>query len=440
MLNTQQRLYDLGVFNEVNVAVQNPKGIEERKNVVVQVAEARRYTFNYGFGLEVQTGDVASNCKNLPNPAACQPQGRTGVSPRVSFDVTRINFLGRNYTLLLKSRVGRLQQRALVSLEAPRVFNSTNKTLTFTTFFDKTQDVRTFTAERLEGSAQVQHVLGKASQMLYRIVYRRVQVDPATLQVDPNLIPLLSRPVRVGFPSATYIRDTRDNPIESTRGLYSTANLDVATKIFASESNFTRVVLQNSSYHVIKRSNNNQRLWILARSTRLGIAEPYGSLDHAFVPLPERFFAGGSTSHRGFAINQAGPRDLQTGFPIGGNALFINNVELRTPPIVLPFVQDNLSLVFFHDAGNVFTSPSAMVHNVFQFTQPKQQACRTMQVCDYDYLSQAVGAGLRYRTPIGPVRVDVGYNLNPPFFARGNQGTTDRLDRINFSFSIGQTF
>jgi outer membrane protein assembly complex protein YaeT len=438
MLNTQQRLYDIGVFNEVNVAVQNPQGTERDKNVVLQVDEAKRYTFNYGFGLEVQTGDPGATCKNLPNQAACQPQGRMGVSPRVSFDVTRLNFLGRDYTLLFKSRVGRLQQRVLFSFEAPRAFDSTNKTLTFTTFFDKTQDVRTFTAERLEGSAQVQHVVNKGTQLLYRLVYRRVQVDPKTLQVDPNLIPLLSRPVRVGFPSVTYIRDTRNNPIESFRGVYSTANFDIASGIFGSESSFARLVLSNSSYHVIKKSGNNQ--WVFARSTRMGIEEPYGPADKSFVPLPERFFAGGGNSHRGFAINQAGPRDLQTGFPIGGNALFINNLELRTPPIALPYLQENLSLAFFHDAGNVFTDANAMFKNIYKFSQQQQQACKKQITCNYDYMSHAIGAGLRYRTPIGPMRIDLGYNLNPPFFMQGNQSRTDRLSRFNFYFSVGQTF
>jgi outer membrane protein assembly factor BamA len=172
----------------------------------------------------------------------------------------------------------------------------------------------------------------------------------------------------------------------------------------------------------------------------MGIAEPYGSLDRAFVPLPERFFAGGSNSHRGFAINQAGPRDLQTGFPIGGNALFVNSVELRTPSIALPFVEDKLSAVFFHDAGNVFSTTSSMFRNMFKMQQPQQNACKLQLVCDYDYTSHAVGAGLRYRTPIGPVRVDLGYNLNPPFLAQGNQGTVSRLSRLNFYFSIGQTF
>jgi outer membrane protein assembly factor BamA len=439
MLNTQQKLYDVGVFSEVNVAVQNPQGAERSKNVIIQTAEAKRYTFTYGFGLEVQTGDPVNSCKNLPNPAACQPEGRTGVSPRVSFDVTRLNFLGRDYTVLFKSRVGRLQQRVLLSFEAPRVLNSINKTITFTSFFDKTQDVRTFTAERLEGSAQLQQIINKGTQMLYRIVYRRVQVDPKTLQVDPNLIPLLSRPVRVGFPSVTYIRDTRNDPIESFRGVYTTSNFDIASSIFGSESNFARLVLQNSSYHVIKKSSGERR-WVLARATRIGIAEPYGTNGHDFVPLPERFFAGGSNSHRGFAINQAGPRDLLTGFPIGGNALFVNNVELRTPPIALPIVQENLSAVFFHDAGNVFTSTEQMAKNIYKFSQQQQSACRTTMNCNFDFMSHAVGAGLRYRTPIGPVRVDFGYNLNPPFYAQGNINTTKRLNRFNFFFSIGQTF
>jgi outer membrane protein assembly complex protein YaeT len=439
MLNTQQKLYDVGVFSEVNVAVQNPQGAERNKNVIIQTAEAKRYTFTYGFGLEVQTGNPSNDCKTLPNPAACQPEGRTGVSPRVSFDVTRLNFLGRDYTVLFKSRVGRLQQRVLLSFEAPRVLNSINKTITFTSFFDKTQDVRTFTAERLEGSAQLQQVINKGTQMLYRIVYRRVQVDPKTLQVDPNLIPLLSRPVRVGFPSVTYIRDTRNDPIESFRGVYTTSNFDIASSIFGSESNFARLVLQNSSYHVIKKSSGDRK-WVLARATRIGIAEPFGSASQSFVPLPERFFAGGSNSHRGFAINQAGPRDLSTGFPIGGNALFINNVELRTPPVALPFVEENLSFVFFHDAGNVFTSTEQMVKSIYKFSQQQQSACKTAMNCNYDFMSHAIGTGLRYKTPIGPVRFDLGYNLNPPFYAQGNINTTKRLSRFNFFFSIGQTF
>lgn len=442
MLETQRRLYDLGIFNSVNVAVQNPNGVADEKNVLIQVEEAKRYTFNYGVGLEVQTGDITSNCiKNQQiNPQlVCQPQGRTGVSPRVSFDVTRINFMGRDHTLVFKSRYGRLQQRALFSYEAPRWFNNENMRLTFTAFFDKTQDVRTFTAERLEGSGQVEHRVNRGTTLLYRLTYRRVQVDPTTLQVSANDIPLFSRPVRVGFPSITYLRDTRDDPIESKRGALTTVDLGVASNWFGSESNFMRFVVQNSTYHAFKK-----RRWVVARSMRIGVEKDFGSMSRAFVPLPERFFAGGSNSHRGFSINQAGPRDLETGFPLGGSALFVNNIEVRTPPIALPYVENNLSAVIFHDAGNVFEQPRDLLKGLIRFSQPNSNAtCRNLSPtagCDFTYLAHSVGAGLRYRTPIGPVRVDFGYALNPTKFPVKIESRSDTLRRFNVFFSIGQTF
>ena len=112
MLNTQKRLYDLGIFSQVDTAVQNPESSEREKNVLVNVQEAKRYTFNYGLGLEFQTGQ--------PSSSTNQPLGQTGVSPRVSFGVTRLNFRGRNHTVTLKANVGGLQQRGLLSYEAPR--------------------------------------------------------------------------------------------------------------------------------------------------------------------------------------------------------------------------------------------------------------------------------------------------------------------------------
>lgn len=429
MLETQRRLYDLGIFSEVNIAVQNPEGDARHKNVLLQLTEARRWTFNYGFGLEIATGS---------DPGATDPQGRTGVSPRVSFDVTRINFMGRNHTLIFKSRFGRLQQRGLFSYEAPRWFGNEDLKLTFTAFYDDTRDVRTFTAQRLEGSAQVEHKVNKITTLLYRFTYRRVKVDPRTLVIDPNLIPLFSRPVRIGMPSFTYIRDRRDDPLETTKGNYTTADMGVAPEFFGSEASFARFFLQNNTYHPFTMNKNR---WVFARSTRIGIEKPFGT--SGFVPLPERFFGGGGNSHRGFAINQAGPRDRETGFPVGGEAMFINNFELRTPTIALPFVENNLSAVFFHDMGNVFASASDVFPSLFRTAQPHRSSCTLLTVtatCDFNYLSHALGAGVRYKTPIGPVRVDFGYNLNPPTYPIRRESRSDTLSHFNFFFSIGQTF
>jgi outer membrane protein insertion porin family len=440
LLETQSNLYNLGIFNEVNVAVQNPQGSLAAKNVIVNLEEGARYTFSYGLGLEVQTGDLGDACENLPNPSACQPQGRTGVSPRVSFDVTRSNFLGRNHTVVFKSRIGRLQQRALISYEAPHFFSSEDVRLTFTTLFDKTQDVRTFTAERLEGTAQIQQILNRAVTLFYGLTYRRIQVDPTTLQVDPNLIPLFSQPVRVGFPSFNYVRDTRDDPIQSTKGAYTSGALSVAAGIFGSESSFVRLFVQNSTYHRVFGGKTRRREWVFARSTRIGVEGPFGSPSNSFVPLPERFFVGGGNSHRGYAINQAGPRDLETGFPLGGEALFLNNFELRSPPIALPFLGENLSTAFFHDAGNVFASAGDMITGLGRFRQKNPLTCQQSAVCDFRFVSQAVGFGLRYKTPIGPVRLDLGYSLTPTAYPIRNQARSEELRRLNIFFSIGQTF
>ncbi|HSK42735.1 MAG TPA: POTRA domain-containing protein [Candidatus Binatia bacterium] len=429
MLDSQRRLYDLGIFNEVGVAVQNHAGDATNKKVNFQLSEARRYTFNYGLGLEVQTGQPGGTSS---------PQGDTGVSGRVSFDVTRLNFRGRDHTITLKSRYGNLEKLALVGYGAPRFFDSQKLTLDFTAFYQQTNDVSTFTSTRLEGSASIKQEMNRATTLLYRLIYRRVSTSH--LVIDPNLVPLFSQAVRVGMPDFSYVRDTRDNPIESLKGTFNTFDLGVASGIFGSQTNFTRVVVQNSSYYQF-----HKRRWVFARSTRIGVEEPFASTD--FAPLPERFFAGGSTSHRGFGINQAGPRDLTSGFPLGGEALFLNNLELRTPPLPLPFVGNNLSAVVFHDMGNVFSTAGDMANSILKFSQPNRSLCLNpaAATCNFNYVSHAVGAGARYRTPIGPVSFDVGYNLNPPAFpisapAAPAVPSSQVLKHFNFFFNIGQTF
>ncbi len=456
MLNTQKRLYDLGIFSQVDTAVQNPESSERKKNVLVNVQEARRYTFNYGLGLEFQTGQ--------PSSSNNQPLGNTGISPRVSFGVTRLNFRGRNHTVNLKANVGGLQQRGLMSYDAPRLFNNPKWRLTFAAFYDNTVDVTTFTSQRLEGSVQAEQIINKASIMTYRLTYRRVRAND--VRVSPDQIPLLSLPTRVAIPNFTYIRNKRDNDLETTKGNYTTVDGGAADSRFGSETDFGRLLIQNSTYYSIGRKRNSDQKFVLARSTRVGIEIPYGNTVmpqpggdcpalQVCLPLAERFFAGGGNSHRGFGLNQAGPRDPNTGFPLGGTALFINNIELRMPPPTLPFFQDNISFAIFHDAGNVFTNAHDMFHNLLRWSQKDPELCMnstTAKQCDYSYISHAIGVGVRYKTPVGPVRFDFGYNLNPPRYpsctAVLNPGESctpadfapKRVGRFNVYFSIGQTF
>jgi outer membrane protein insertion porin family len=474
MLDTQRKLYDLGLFSAVDMAVQNPDGSAERKNLLVHFDEARRWTFNYGFGFEVETGSPSQACPNSLVPelrSLCRAQfakvfstGQPTASPRVSLGVTRINFRGRDQTIVFKGNLGRLEQTAQVSLEQPRWFNHPSMTLTLSTLYDHSRNVQTFTSERVETAAAVQQSLTNITTLVYRFAYRRVKAIDNTLIVDVEQIPILSAPVRVGIPSFSYIRDKRDNPIETHKGNFTTADFGTATSRLGSETNFNRFFLQNSTYQQFGRNK-----WVFARSTRIGIAAPFGGAVHdengapvaPFIPLPERFFAGGANSLRGFDLNGAGPRDLSFGTPLGGGGMFVNSLELRTPPVSLPFVGQNMGFVLFHDAGNVFNNPGDIWSSLGKVRQPNFSDCRNVTIpqaenkCSFNYLSHAIGSGIRYKTPIGPVRVDVGYNLNPTTFPRycingcttvngatvpNAPGDVHTLSRFNFFFSIGQTF
>ncbi len=501
MLDTQKNLYDLGIFNEVDMAVQNPDGEARYKNLLFQISEAKRWMFNYGFGFEVQTGGQPANIGQVntaPAPGVHVPpntipwnngvpintsvQGGTGFTPSVTFEVTRLNFQGRDHTLGLKTRLSNLQKRALLSYDAPHSFNRENLRWNMTALYDNSRDVRTFTSERMEGSVQLQQALTRTangqpiSTLLYRYSYRRVKVDEASLAISPTLVPLLSKPVLLGMPSVTYVRDKRDNPLDSTKGNYTSFDIGVSARAFGSGSvsdvssgaataaNFLRILTQNSTYVPIPWVKGI----ILARSTSIGVEDPFGhNAGTLEIPLPERFYAGGASTHRGFSLNQAGPRDLTTGFPLGGNALFVNNLELRFPPPILPFVGTNLSFVLFHDFGNVFQTAQEMLHSFGRWQQPNRSACSNEDPaihsqCRFDYMSQALGTGIRYKTPIGPVRLDVSYNLNPPSFPfyvqcpsftwanepwpcsalppNGKAFQSATLRHFNFFFSIGQTF
>ncbi len=476
MLRTQQKLYDLSIFNQVDVAVQNPGGNEPTKNVLLDVQEAKRYTFTYGLGLEFQTGQPTAIGTD-------QAKGQTGVSPRVSLTVTRLNFRGRNNTITFKADVGSLQQRGLISYSAPRLFGNPKWNLSFTGFYDNTLDVTTFTSQRLEGSVQAREIINKTSTLDYSFTYRRVKAN--NLEISPAEIPLLSLPVRVGEPGLSYIRNTRDSDLESTKGSYNAVIAGVASSYFGSQADFSRLLIQNSTYHAFGKNRPQDKKFVIARSTRVGIENAFGNTsilppgqgcpdptqtncpDATVIPLAERFLAGGGNSHRGFGLNQAGPRDPVTGFPLGGSSLFLNNLELRFPPTSLPYVQDNISFAVFWDAGNVFVDGRSMLDNLLRWRQRNPQSClqeATANQCDFSYVSHALGIGVRYRTPIGPVRFDFGYNLNPPAFpscqatpsTSGQAQSTDYClpnsnktlpyfvpqheSHFNVYFSIGQTF
>jgi outer membrane protein insertion porin family len=198
--------------------------------------------------------------------------------------------------------------------------------------------------------------------------------------------------VRLSTFDGQYIRDTRDKPLDAHKGVYQTIDFSVTSKALGASANFVRFLGQTSFYVPV-------RPWLVwATNLRLGLAEPFGNSD---VPLSERFFSGGADSLRGFPINGAGPQRpvavctdptnpatcVLIAVPVGGNMLFIVNSEARFP---IPLKQ-GLGGAIFYDGGNVYSNI-----NFRQFTND---------------FTHSVGIGLRYQTPVGPVRFDVGYRI-----------------------------
>ena len=129
---TQQKLYDLGIFSKVRTALQNPDGMEEKKYVLFQLDEAARYSFNVGIGAELAR--IGGGVETFDSPA-----GTTGFSPRISAGVSRLNFLGVGHTVSLQALASTLQQRGVASYVAPQFTGNQNLSLTFSGLFDNSK-------------------------------------------------------------------------------------------------------------------------------------------------------------------------------------------------------------------------------------------------------------------------------------------------------------
>jgi len=462
LLEMQRLLYDLALFNEVNTAIQNPNGDESYKNVLLNLTEAKRWDVSYGFGFEVQTGTPVSGCLSpaeeavlgITNSSSCSPNGHTGASPRILFNVSRTNLRGTDQSITLRTNYGTLEQVALLSYQDPHFRNKPSLNFTLSGGYNNSAIITTYKAAILSAAARLSQRVTKPTTLIYSFSYRRVSVNANTLQVSLSEIPLLAQPVRVGGPGITFIRDTRDVPLDAHHGTFNTGEVFLSDGKFGSQANFSRLDLSNSTYYDFGHDH-----WVVARQTRYGQERSFGNGDEQLIPLPERLYAGGATSHRGFPINSAGPRDPQTGYPVGGSAVFVNTLELRTPAPALRWVGTDLSFVLFYDMGNAFETSSQVWPAALRTKQPHSYTCRnvtapyttynTPDTCDFNDFSHALGLGLRYHTPIGPIRGDFSYNLNPPIYPVFYDYTTaatapnphvGQAGHFNFFFSIGQSF
>ena len=244
---------------------------------------------------------------------------------------------------------------------------------------------------------------------------------------DQNDIDRLFPRVRLSAFSASAIHDTRDDALDPARGGMVGIDGEVAARSIGSEVGFAKTFLHGFIY---RRLPSTRRI-VFAGGARLGVAtgfprevtstdengdpilDPDGNPvmeELRDVPASERFYAGGDTTVRGFALDRLGRPDTfdADGFPKGGHALVIFNAELRVP------VWRDLGAVGFVDSGNVF----ALVDDL-----------------DLSLIKGAAGFGIRYRSPIGPLRIDLGFKLTRDRFANG-----ELERRTALHISLGQAF
>ena len=417
LLAGESNLHDLGTFDWANVEPRRPVTDQNNENVLIKLHEAGTNEIAYGFGLQVarRGGNLPAGTIALPglppvisgapNFTAAE---QTFVSPRGSVTYTRYNIRGLAESASASILLSRLDQRALATYTQPH-FKGSGWSSLLSASIERTTENPTFAARLAEGAWQFEKPLNKDKTRRIQLRYRFRRTIISDLLI-PGLVPPQDQRLRLSTLSATWIRDTRDKPLDASRGFYETLDLGITPKAIGSNTNFVRFLGQASYYKPFGRT-----VWA-NRATR-GLAKAFGGSE---VPTSERFFSGGETTLRGFPINGAGPQrtvpacsnpfDPSTCVnlivPDGGRQMFILNSELRFPL----GIKEGLGAAIFYDGGNVYRAIG--ISRLFQ-----------------DY-TNTVGAGLRYKTPVGPIRFDIGRNLNPITGVKATQ----------FYITLGQAF
>jgi outer membrane protein assembly factor BamA len=401
LFSSEGHLYNLGVFDWAEVSPKRPITDQNDEDVVVKVHEGKRNSIVYGFGFQVinRGGSVPSGTVVVPGlpPVGLPPTFRTSEKtfwgPDGTFEFTRRNLRGRAESFTLSAFAGRLDQQINFAYTDPSFFGSSWKGSALLSAEHNSQNP-IFTARIGNLGYQWERPLNakKTTNLFLRYNFQLTRISNLLI---PDLVPPNQLNVHLSTVSVSWIHDTRDNVLDAHRGIYQSYELGVNPAWLGSNFSFASFVGQTAYYKNIGKGI----IW--ANSIRVGLEQAYAGSE---VPLSQRFFSGGGNTLRGFPLNGAGPQRVVAAcsnpadpstcskitVPAGGNELLILNTELRYP---LDFIKKGLGIVTFYDGGNVF--PTIGFHD---FTS---------------LYSNSVGIGFRYATPVGPIRIDIGHNLNP---------------------------
>jgi outer membrane protein insertion porin family len=259
---------------------------------------------------------------------------------------------------------------------------------------------------RIDFALQVLKRFSPQANLVFSSSYQAANIGDIGVNPHAQTLPSEQGPCKICQITrfgVSYIQDRRNDPLNPSSGSFSTTTFQVANRAIGSELSFTSFFNQSSFYSPAPNG-------VFATSFRFGWNHPYG-LTNQFAPgqtqkLPptERYYAGGSTTLRGFGLDEANPS--------GGNVMTIGNFEYRVPLRVFPI--SGVGGALFYDTGNVFASIPDIHLREFKHN---------------------VGFGLRYQTPVGPARLDFGFNLNPQ---RRSDQTKEPLMKV--FFTLGNPF
>lgn len=421
LAESQRRLASLGLFRRVTITTR-AHGAEPRRDVIVQVDEAPALSIDYG-------GGVGAERRIRPTALGGQAEERLDVAPRGFVQLTRRNLWGKNRSASIFSRVSSLfrdtldedgrtvtssyglnQYRVVGTFREPRVFGSAADLLAVATMDQSVRSSFNFRTRELVGRAALRPSTRYGMTGTY--TYRSVHLFGETFSQDERpIIDRLFPQVALSMFGVAALRDTRTDPLDPDGGTFVATDQTFAARAYGSQVGFIKSTFEGKAFLRLPSA----RRAVLAMSARLGLAHGFeqtveGEVVRDQLPASERFFAGGDTTVRGFSLDRLGDGTTITssGFPTGGNGLVVLNAELRTS------VTAALQGVVFLDAGNVYPLASSI---------------------SLGSLRPAAGFGVRYRSPIGPVRVDWGFNLNRRELIPGTR------ERGNiFHVSLGQAF
>lgn len=422
LTETRRRLSALGLFRRIQISAVS-HGDATARDVVIAVEEARQTTIGYGGGLQIDRV-----LRSTDNGEAARE--RYELAPRGFFELGRRNLGGRNRSLSLYSRLslrpnpdetsnnpfGFSEYRVVGTYLAPRALRNYGD-LTATAAVE--QGVRTgFNFSRKGLTAGLSHQFRPTLRGSARYSFGTTRIfDEQLPEEDQLTVDRVFPQVRLSSFSAAILRDTRDDSLEPQHGAFLTADASLAARAIGSEVGFTKTFLQGFIYR-----NLGMPHLVFAGGARLGLARPLlrlvtivgtGGTPQVVrvgdLPASERFYAGGDTTIRGYALDSVGTEETisPNGFPKGGDAEVVLNAELRIP------VRGAVGAALFVDGGNVFAQAADV---------------------SLSRLRGSVGFGGRYRSPIGPIRVDLGFKLD-------RRTIGGRLEpRYALHFSIGQAF